>query len=225
MPASGSRSESIAERQYCPCRPRRERYERTSAFSSVLGPRPRSRAASTSVLPSVLLPKTLLIFSTRKGTSMAPRARESGQRPKQRDHRSDGLSPAATIDRSARARRRDWLRRIKDVLPSSFRVAPFTSREYPDNLARPRDTVQGKRDIFSVVSQRLVVSHFEETSALSSLGRSAVAASRIDAARRFRSRGRCFGIAPSSHEGPTSHRPKSDRGLLWNDIIYEHRSE
>ena len=50
-PANGSRSESIAERRCCPCRPRRERYERRYAFSSVLERIRRHRPAASPVLP------------------------------------------------------------------------------------------------------------------------------------------------------------------------------
>ena len=38
--------------------------------------------------------------------------------------------------------------KLKDVLPSSFRVAPFTSREYSTNLTHAESLLQGIREKF-----------------------------------------------------------------------------
>ena len=126
-PANGRHSESIAERRYCPCRPRRERYERTSAFSSVLGPHRTRGAARTALLPSILLPKTLLTFTAHKGTRGAGVARALRSTSRNSKTKRPPLGwplTCTTIKRSGRARGLGPLRRTKDVLPSSFRVAP-----------------------------------------------------------------------------------------------------
>jgi hypothetical protein len=84
------------------------------------------------VLPSALLPKTVLMFGRGRSKKSRPRSNAESN-AKQRDHRADGLSPAPLSD----ARRPGARFEQKMYSRVAFGSPLLTSREYSDNLTRP----------------------------------------------------------------------------------------
>src|SRR5262249_14387552 len=93
-------------------------------------------------LPSTLLPKTLLMFARaarkRNGPSIASSSERKTKRPP-----ADGLLPALLSGSRSRAApvQQKMYSRV------AFGSPLLTSREYSDNLTRPKNEVQGRRNV------------------------------------------------------------------------------